>query len=410
MNKLIILLQQYFIQKLKSKSFIITSSIYLIVMLIVAFFGDIKDLFNGDEEPDVVAIYNATSSKTINAFGLGDDYTIEMMHSEEAINTALEQEKAIAGFIFSEDQQQLFVKIYSLEPLPLAAQTDFNDALVATTTNYAFEQIQLSESEQAYIQTAIPMIEMIPLNDESSKSAEEKQAGMIGSYAVGILIYFFVIGYLSIITTDVASEKGSRALEMILVSVKPESHFQAKVFGTLFVALTQFILLIVVGLALFKWKASETVRNEVSSLLSELNASYIVFIVLFLLLTLLLYLIIGALFGSLVSKVEESSQVMAPAMIIVVAAFYIMMMAFNNPDSILVKVFSYVPFTSGMVMPMRLGGADLHVVEPILSLTVLLLTVFALYKFSIVYYKRSVLTYSSGGIFTKIKQMFKMSN
>ncbi|MER2000939.1 MAG: ABC transporter permease, partial [Lysinibacillus sp.] len=238
----------------------------------------------------------------------------------------------------------------------------------------------------------------------------EKQAGMFGSYFVVILIYIFVIGYLSIITTDVASEKGSRALEMLLVSIKPETHFKAKVFSTLLVAFTQFAIMLAAGITIIFIKGQGEILDMVKDLAGQLDASYIVYVIFFLLFTLVLYLVIGAIFGSLVSKVEEASQVMMPAMLFVIVAFYVMVMALNNPDSMLVKVFSYVPFTSGMVMPMRLGGSDLAMLEPLLSLIVLVATVAGLYKFSLVYYKRSVLTYSSGGVFTKLRQLFKVSN
>ena len=260
------------------------------------------------------------------------------------------------------------------------------------------------------IAQAQPVIEMTSLNEKSSKTAEEKQAGMFGSYFVGILIYIFIISYLSVITTDVASEKGSRALEMLLVSIKPESHFKAKVFGTLLVAFTQFAIMIVAGIAVLLTKGNDELLQMIKDLAGELDASYIVFVLCFLILTLILYLIIGALFGSLVSKVEEASQVMMPAMIVVIVAFYVMVMALNNPDSMLVKVSSYIPFTSGMVMPMRLGGTDMSLMEPFISLLVLVVSVAAVYKFSLVYYKRSVLTYSTGGVMTKLRQLFKVSN
>ena len=411
MNKFLVLLKQNYLQKLNSKTFIFSTLLYIVILCGIAFFDDIKELFSSDDkEATIVSIANETNSEIINSLKFGKDYELQFVDGAQAVEKAVKDDDADVGIVFNEVDETLAAKIYSQEPLKLSEQTFYEEQLMALGTSFAFEKIQLSPEEQAIIASAQPQIEMIPLEADSSKTAEEKQAGMFGSYLVGIIIYIFVIGYLSIITTDVASEKGSRALEMLLVSIKPESHFKAKVFSTLLVAMTQFAILIVTVIAVLFAKGDNELLETVRDLAGELDASYVLFVIGFLLLTLVLYLVIGALFGSLVSKVEEASQVMMPAMILVIIAFYVMITAFSNPDSLLVKIFSYIPFTSGMVMPMRLGGSDIAFYEPLISVAILLLSVIGLYKFSLVYYKRSVLTYSTGGVFTKFRQLFKVAN
>ena len=142
-------------------------------------------------------------------------------------------------------------------------------------------------------------------------------------------------------------------------------------------------------------------------IVNELNISYIVYIVAFLIATIILFLIIGALFGSLVSKVEEAGQVMTLAFLLTLVGFYIMLSGLGNPDTMLIKISSYIPFTSGMVMPMRIGATDLAAFEPMLSLGLLVLTIVGLYFFTMSLYKRSVLTYSTGGVIQKLKSVFK---
>ena len=93
----------------------------------------------------------------------------------------------------------------------------------------------------------------------------------------------------------------------------------------------------------------------------------------------------------------------------IIVAFYVMIMAMNNPDTMLIKIFSYIPFTAGMVMPMRIGGTDISLVPPLISLAILAVTVAALYYISLTFYKRSVLTYSTGGVIEKIKTVLKVT-
>ena len=97
------------------------------------------------------------------------------------------------------------------------------------------------------------IISMKNLNEQSvsGKSEDEKAAGIGASFLVGFLIYSFVMTFLSMITTDVASEKGSRVLEVLLASVKPATHFMAKLTGTFLLALTQIAALLLIQGLLF---------------------------------------------------------------------------------------------------------------------------------------------------------------
>jgi len=211
------------------------------------------------------------------------------------------------------------------------------------------------------------------------------------------------------ITTEIASEKGSRAMEMLLVSVKPATHFKAKIAGVLLLALTQMGIIAVVFLVYAKFVKNGVIWDAATSIVKELSLGYVIYAILFLLLTIILYLIVGALFGSLVSKVEEAGQVLMPAMMITLIGFYVMLSGIGNPDTLIIKIFSYIPFTSGMVMPMRIGATDIGVMVPLLSLGILVATIIVAYLFSLSFYKRSVLTYSSGGVIQKIKTVLKVT-
>lgn len=86
-----------------------------------------------------------------------------------------------------------------------------------------------------------------------------------------------------------------------------------------------------------------------------------------------------------------------------------MLTGMGNPDTIIIKIFSYIPLTSGMIMPMRIGATDIGGIVPLLSLGILIVTIVVVYLFSLSFYKRSVLTYSSGGVIQKIKTVLKVT-
>ncbi len=408
MSKYMLLVKQLYSQKVKAKSFILMTAIYLIVIAGFMFWSDIKALFS-DNEADQIAIINTTDIDVTNAFISSDDTEWVFDVNEQAIEDELKDNSYVAAVTLSEKDGKLAAKVTSVEPLKLTLQSQIENTLMSAGQFYAMGKVNLTPEQTAIILDFVPTIESVTLNDQntSGKTTEEKAAGMWASYISGFLIYFFVITYLSMITTDIASEKGSRALEMLLVSIRPETHFKAKITGVLLVALTQLGAMLGFLFVLARFVKGGEMWDSFVDVVNELNISYILYIVAFLITTIILFLIIGALFGSLVSKVEEAGQVMMPAMILTIIGFYIMITGLSNPDTLLIKISSYIPFTSGMVMPMRIGATDISAFEPLLSLGLLVLAIVGIYFYTMTLYKRSVLTYSTGGVIQKLKSVFK---
>ncbi|MFJ7699764.1 ABC transporter permease [Lysinibacillus fusiformis] len=405
-------MKQLYKSKIKSKSFILMTCLYVLVMSVAVFWSEIKELFTGDDEAQQIAIINETSADLSGIFvSNGDMAFIQDEKDLPTLEKKVKDGKLDAIVTINDQGGQLQAEIATFTPLKLNDQSTLSSLLQYAGQHYAVQQLSLSPEQAAQIMAAQTTISTKNLNEESTggKSEEEKQSGLVVSYAVGILIYFFISTFLSMITTEIASEKGSRAMEMLLVSVKPTTHFKAKIAGVLLLALTQMGILAAVFLIYAKLVKGGIVWDAAASIVKELSIGYVIYAIVFLLLTVILYLIIGALFGSLVSKVEEAGQVLMPAMIITIIGFYVMLTGMGNPDTIIIKIFSYIPLTSGMIMPMRIGATDIGGIVPLLSLGILIATIIVVYLFSLSFYKRSVLTYSSGGVIQKIKTVLKVT-
>ncbi|KAB0442482.1 ABC transporter permease [Lysinibacillus fusiformis] len=412
LSKFNLLMKQLYKSKIKSKSFILMTCLYVLVMSVAVFWSEIKELFTGDDEAQQIAIINETSADLSGIFvSNGDMAFIQDEKDRSTLEKKVKDGKLDAIVTINDQGGQLQAEIATFTPLKLNDQSTLSSLLQYAGQHYAVQQLSLSPEQAAQIMAAQTTISTKNLNEESTggKSEEEKQSGLVVSYAVGILIYFFISTFLSMITTEIASEKGSRAMEMLLVSVKPTTHFKAKIAGVLLLALTQMGILAAVFLIYAKLVKGGIVWDAAASIVKELSVGYVIYAIVFLLLTVILYLIIGALFGSLVSKVEEAGQVLMPAMIITIIGFYVMLTGMGNPDTIIIKIFSYIPLTSGMIMPMRIGATDIGGLVPLLSLGILIATIIVVYLFSLSFYKRSVLTYSSGGVIQKIKTVLKVT-
>ncbi|TQR21605.1 ABC transporter permease [Psychrobacillus vulpis] len=411
MSKFWLLVKQLYTQKVKAKSFIFSILLYVVVISAVMFWSDIKEALFKDE-PLQVALVNETDADIESLFKSDND--VEFTFPTEEI-AAIEKQVVDGDYdaaIFIKDQEKsLAAEIATYEPLTFNDQLSLSSQLQYAGKLYEVQQLNLSAEQAEKILQSETVISMKNLNEQSStgKSEDEKAAGIGASFLVGFLIYSFVMTFLSMITTDVASEKGSRVLEVLLASVKPSTHFLAKLTGTFLLALTQIGTLLLVQGLLFMFIDNGSKWDVVLDTINELSVGFIGYAVVFLLLTIVLYLIIGALLGSLVSKVEESSQAMMPAMMLGIIGFYVLLSGMYSPDTLLIKIFSFIPFTSGMVMPLRIGATDISSFAPMLSLLILIGTVVLLFLISLSFYKRSVLTYSSGGIIQKIKTVLKVT-
>ena len=411
MNKLGLLVKQLYLQKIKSKSFILLTLLYLAIIAVAVNWSSIKGIFTDDNKYVTIALVDDTKLDLAKQFPSDKEVKFKVVkESKKEVDTLVKKEKYDAAVYLTSKDQQLAVELATAKSLDLQVQSKI-DALAENAGKvYSVQQLNLSAEQAAKILQTNTVVKQVDLQEKTSnKTAEEKSAGILIAYIMGFLIYLFVTSYLSMITTDIASEKGSRVLEVLMASVKPSTHLFSKLIGVFLTGLTQIAILAVGAYILIQFTAKKSVTDGLQEMLGQLPATYFIYVILFFLLSIILFLLIGALAGSLVSKVEEASQVMMPGVFIMLIGFYVMLSGISNPDSLLIKVFSYIPFTSGMLMTLRLGATDISTVSVWISLAILFATVALLFTISVTFYKRSVLTYSSGGIMQKIKTVLKVT-
>ncbi|GED19195.1 ABC transporter permease [Kurthia gibsonii] len=411
MNKLGLLVKQLYLQKIKSKSFILLTLLYLAIIAVAVNWSSIKGIFTDDNKYVTIALVDDTKLDLAKQFPSDKEVKFKVVkESKKEVDALVKKEKYDAAVYLTSKDQQLAVELATAKSLDLQVQSKI-DALAENAGKvYSVQQLNLSAEQAAKILQTNTVVKQVDLQEKTSnKTAEEKSAGILIAYIMGFLIYLFVTSYLSMITTDIASEKGSRVLEVLMASVKPSTHLFSKLIGVFLTGLTQIVILAVGAYILIQFTAKKSVTDSLQEMLGQLPATYFIYVILFFLLSIILFLLIGALAGSLVSKVEEASQVMMPGVFIMLIGFYVMLSGISNPDSLLIKVFSYIPFTSGMLMTLRLGATDISTVSVWISLAILFATVALLFTISVTFYKRSVLTYSSGGIMQKIKTVLKVT-
>lgn len=214
-------------------------------------------------------------------------------------------------------------------------------------------------------------------------------------YMVIFLLYFATMLYGQIIASSVATEKSSRAMEVLITSADTKDLMFGKVFGTSAAALLQLVVILLTMLGAFKLNAGYHAADGIMAILFNMPTSLIVYAIVFFLLGFLLYAFIYAACASFVSKLEELSPAVLPATLLFIASFMIVMFAMptDNMSSTLLVVCSYVPFTSPLCMYARIALSAVPSWEIALSLGVLVLSTIGLGYFVSLIYRVGVLMY-----------------
>ena len=259
------------------------------------------------------------------------------------------------------------------------------------------------------------------ITEDGSTTNSKAEASMGIGFICGILIYMFIFMYGTMVMRGVIEEKTSRIVEVIISSVKPFQLMMGKILGVALVGLTQFALWILLTIAIAS--VAELMFMDSSSMTSELNSTqqsillselsnltgginlmqiFVSFIFYFLA-GYLMYSSLFAAVGSAVDAEADTQQFVLPITIPLILAFILIQPIMENPDGPLAFWMSIIPFTSPVIMMVRLpfGVANW---ELALSMGVLILSFVLTTYLAGKIYRTGILMY---GKKTSYKELWK---
>ena len=212
------------------------------------------------------------------------------------------------------------------------------------------------------------------------------------TYIMIFALYMVILLYGQMIATNVAMEKSSRAMELLITSAKPVSMMFGKVIASCLAGLTQLLAIFGSAFLFFQINASYWDGNQLISSLFGMPMWLLVYMLVFFVLGFLIYAFLYGAIGSTVSRLEDVNTAVMP-----VTMLFITMMALANGtvDSMLMKVCSYIPFTSPMAMFTRLAMSTVPSYEIAVSIGVLILSVIGVGVVSAKIYRVGVLLYGT---------------
>ncbi|MFT8321797.1 MAG: ABC transporter permease [Bacillus sp. (in: firmicutes)] len=411
MNNFWIILFHTYVSKLKTKSFIITTAVTLVLIVALSNMQSIIHTFDKEDKSTIAVIDQTNELFT----------PIQQVAKQSNSDTVLEKYKGSEEqgkqAVENEDYEGLLVVDYNKEKLPVATYYSMNIADSSVSSDL-MASIQAVKGNLAAAQLNLTIDQLTKLNEpvsfdqvaleQNAKTAEELNQARGLVYVLLFLIYFAVIMYANMIAMEVATEKSSRVMEILISSVSPIKHMFAKIIGVGLLSLTQLVLLLSVG---YYFMTNNKDLGSMGGFLgfAEVPVSTIIYAAVFFILGYFLYATLAALLGSLVSRIEDVQQMITPMTLLVVAGFMIAMFGLNAPDTGFVTVTSYIPFFTPMLMFMRVGMLNLPVWEPILGVVILVLSIVILAAFGGRVYKGGVLMYGKSNSYKDIKKALQLT-
>jgi len=190
------------------------------------------------------------------------------------------------------------------------------------------------------------------------------------TYILVFVVYFLIIFYGQMIATSVTTEKSNRAIEILVTSVNPNSLICGKVLAGAIAGVLQAG--IILGSGFISYSFVQEAWNGLLDFLFHIPANVLIIYAIFAILSYLLYAFIFGMLGALVSKTEDISKSSSPVMMIYIASFMIAIFGMtSDSNNIVMKVASYIPFTSGNAMFVRVAMGSVEIWEVIISAIIL---------------------------------------
>lgn len=230
------------------------------------------------------------------------------------------------------------------------------------------------------------------------------------TYIMIFALYMVIILYGQMVATNVATEKSSRAMELLITSAKPASMMFGKVIASCLAGFLQLLCVFGSAFLFFNLNKSQWGDNQVITSLFDMPLGLLLYMLLFFVLGFFMYAFLFGAVGSTASKVEDINTSVMPITLVFIAAFLVVMMSMSSGevDSPLMVICSYLPFTSPMAMFTRIAMSTVPVYEVVVSVAILVVSVAAVGILSAKIYRVGVLLYgTTPKIGTVLKSVWK---
>ncbi|MBV6419659.1 MAG: putative protein YhaP [Ignavibacteriaceae bacterium] len=389
-----------FLEKLKTKAFLIS---LIITPIIIVSITILPSIIFSEEHPNVEVI------GIIDTSGIYFDFIAEELQKYELPDgqkNYVPLNLTESGKSFNELINNADVKVFdNLIKGYLILSTNSNDSLTAEFRTNVIGSLRVAERleealnkfqmeqvlEKAGVNIALlnhiqnrTVVQQKKISEDGKISEQDFFSTFFLSVIFILLLMMMVVYSGQMMVRSLIEEKSSRLIEMLISSSTPDELLTGKILGLSMLGLTQMLIWILIGLSL-----------AASALIPAAAFRN--------LLPMLLYFILGYLFyaslfvgiGSSVNTEQEAQHITTYLSLILMLPVVIALPAIQNPDFLLTKIFSYFPLTIPTVMILRLNIEDVSTIEIIATIGILIISTLIVTKISAKIFKVGILSYSN---------------
>ncbi len=381
---------------LKNKIFVGITIFLVAVIAIVMFIPNLKSAFKTDETPtarpvmlvqaDDETLANVATSYFAEAF---TDYTVQKTGRSEAdIRADIESGKVECAFVLTSAQAYTY---YVNNLSMYDSNTEIADSVLLTVYRYtAMLQYGLTEEEAGNILSA-------SIQSDTVTIGKDQVQNFLYTYIMIIALYMVILLYGQMVATNVATEKSSRAMEVLITSANPTSMMFGKVLASCIAGLAQLVAVFGSAVLFYTINRSAWGNNALVRSIFNIPVGLFLYMLLFFVLGFLIYAFLYGAIGSTASKLEDINTSVMPITYLFIIAFMVVVfsMTSGDVDNVAMKICSYIPFTSPMAMFTRIAMSTVAWYEIVISIAVLIASVVSVGVLSAKIYRVGVLLYGT---------------
>lgn len=401
-HNLYLIIRREYLERVRRKSFIITTLLMPLLMLALMAAPSLAMILS-EPESKTIALIDESSRIAPLMQDIGElhfarvDISPDSAKNDEAYDAVLVIDKNV---IDNPDG----VYLYSHEANGMQTEMAITRQIESIIQDYRLQQYNIPDIDKIIENS------QVTVNMQTFRIGDEDGAdSALVSYMLGLVLmmvlYMFIILYGQMVMTSIIEEKNNRVLEVVVSSVRPTTLLAGKILGVGAVAVTQILIwgaiilsFSALGMPALISRINPTTADPsaIAALSMLADPAFIArifgFLLFFLAAGYLFYSSIYAAIGSAVDNVQDASQLQSIAIVPVILSLVLSFSVINDPGSTLAMWLSYIPFTSPMIMMVRMPFG-IPVWQTIISAVVLLASVWGMIWLSAKIYRVGIFMY-----------------
>lgn len=421
-RKFFYLMKLSFNKKLKSKWFIAVNIILALSLFALFNLNSIITFFGGEfDKPLKVLVYDKTNISYPYLKNNIDSLTSELEDKKIVVKSVSNENKKIKDdeilISLNLDDNLLKAKVISDKKIDSSVYQVIYQGLNATKQQVLMERLNLDTNTLALLSTNID-IDRVVLSDK--KSQDENMSLVMSTVFPSLILPFFmlIIFLVQMVGGEICEEKTTKSMEIIISNVSPKVHLLAKIIANNLFVLLQALLLFIYGLIAFfisSRNGSLNIPSEITSIWDSLSASGLIndivsllpFLLVLIILSFLAYSLLAGILASMTTNIEDFQQLQTPIVFILLAGYYLAIMAGMFQGSIFLKIAGYIPLISCLLAPTLYIMGEIGILDILIAIILLIGLLYLLIRYGMKIYKVGILNYSNEKVWSKFIKAFR---